>query len=357
MLPQVHTMTFSLIEGLALAGLFQSVMILVYMALRLRNWRQASVAIGYFLCLALAFVLQLSLRIEEAGTYIRLAQWAAWATLPSLCYLLVIQVARAPAGPSARQAAILLLTPAAFLLTWFFSVQGRACPADTPYCGKFFEALYWLGGMAGAFSLLLLWFEQGLFEALRRSSAGQRERYWLVLLLVMMNVLAVALHLLRSGNRFSMAEADALLLVLGISFLYLASTALFRIYPLPVTLDESRLERPALTAPEREIAKRILHLMEVDKVYQEPAFSRAHMARELDISENTLSRVLNASFGKSFPKLLGEYRVEDAKRLLLDPAIPVQVVARESGFNSVASFNRVFREAVGMSPSAWRQGL
>lgn len=356
MLPGVYSTTFSLIEGLALAGLFQSVMILVYMGMRLRNWRQASVALAYFLCLALAFVLQFALRLSEMEIYIRLGLWTAWTFLSPLCYLLVLQVAQAPRGPSRRQVAVLLLVPGAFLLTWALSAYGGACGTAGTFCDRFFEILYWQGGIAGALSLLLIWLEQGLFDILRRSAAGRKERYWLVLLLIMVNVLAVGIHLLRSGDRLSMTEADSLLLVLGMSFVYLASTALFRVYPLPVALDESRLERRALTPPEREIAKRILHLLEVDKVYQEATLSRAALARELNISENTLSRVLNASFGKSFPKLMGEYRVEDAKRLLLDRDIPVQVVARESGFNSLASFNRVFRETVGMSPSDWRQG-
>jgi len=130
---------------------------------------------------------------------------------------------------------------------------------------------------------------------------------------------------------------------------------LFRVYPLPVPLNAaSRVRTMLFSDEERKIAEKVQKLMELDKVYHEPEFSRADLAREVGTSENTLSRVINRAFGKSFPKLLNEFRVEDAKRMLHDPAIPIQVLAFEVGFNSLASFNRVFRDVTGETPSEYR---
>lgn len=67
-----------------------------------------------------------------------------------------------------------------------------------------------------------------------------------------------------------------------------------------------------------------------------------------------MSRVINVAFGKSFPRLLNEFRVDDAKRMLHDPAIAIQVVAAEVGFNSLASFNRAFREITSITPTQYR---
>src|SRR5262249_27503868 len=91
------------------------------------------------------------------------------------------------------------------------------------------------------------------------------------------------------------------------------------------------------------------------KLYHEPTFSRADLARELHVSENTLSRVINVAFGKSFPRLLNEFRVDDAKRMLHSHDIPIQIIATEVGFNSLASFNRAFRELTSITPSQYRQ--
>jgi AraC-like DNA-binding protein len=115
--------------------------------------------------------------------------------------------------------------------------------------------------------------------------------------------------------------------------------------------------KTALTEEEKKIAERVKTLMKVDKLYHQASFSRADLAREINISENTLSRVINVTFGKSFPQLLNELRVEDAKRMLRDPGIAIQVAAFEVGFNSLASFNRAFREITGSTPSHYRAEL
>jgi AraC-like DNA-binding protein len=92
-------------------------------------------------------------------------------------------------------------------------------------------------------------------------------------------------------------------------------------------------------------------------VYQEPTYSRTDLARECDTSETIISRVINAHFGKSFPQLINEYRVEDAKQLLIQTSAPVKVIAGDVGFNSLASFNRVFKDTTGESPSKFRKNV
>jgi len=89
-------------------------------------------------------------------------------------------------------------------------------------------------------------------------------------------------------------------------------------------------------------------------VYQEPTYSRSDLARELNVAETAISRVINIYFGKSFPQVLNERRIVDAQRLLRETPAPVKQVAEEVGFNSMATFNRVFREAVGHTPTEFR---
>lgn len=350
-----YTTTFSLIEWLAVTGFFQGVLILVYILFRVRHWRQASLAITYFLVLTAGFALQFSLRLEDYHQHIRFALWLMWSLMPPLCYLLVLQVVRLIDLPDRRHFLIVLLVPIAMLVSRTGVFASDVCGSDQVLaCPRYFDWLYWTGSMAGAVSMLLLFLHKGLFTKLWQSKGG-RERYWLVMMLVVANIAVVIINLLRAGENIKAFEADAMLVVLGITFTYLASTTLFRVYPPPVQLEAvSRFKQPDLTEEERAIADKVKKLMEVDKVYQEKTFSRADLAREIGCSENTLSRVVNISFGCSFPKLLNDLRVEDAKNLLKNPNIAIQVVASEAGFNSVASFNRVFREITGETPSGYR---
>jgi len=59
----------------------------------------------------------------------------------------------------------------------------------------------------------------------------------------------------------------------------------------------------------------------------------------------------------SFRGLSQEVRIERARRLLEDPALPVAQVAARLGFSDPANFSRAFRRAVGLTPSAYRQTL
>lgn len=349
-----YSHTFSLIEWLAMTGLVQSVLILVYMLFRVRHWRQALIAITYFLFLAAAFGLQFAMRLEDYAEHIRYALWFCWAMSPPLCYLLVLQVVRLIDLPPWRHFLVLLAVPAAAVLAFLALPFAGGCKEAFFGCDQLQHMLYWTGSMAGAACLLPLWARKNIFVDLWRMKGG-RERYWLVMILLGANLLALIINFMRSAEQIGETDADAMLVTLGIGFAYLATTTLFRVYPPPVSLNQSpRTRILELSEEERVVADKIRVLLEMDKVYQEHAFSRADLAREVGASESTVSKVINAAFGRSLPKLLNEYRIEDAKRLLEDKNIPIQVVASESGFNSLASFNRVFRDVTGETPTAWR---
>ncbi|MCM2344066.1 MAG: AraC family transcriptional regulator, partial [Alphaproteobacteria bacterium] len=141
---------------------------------------------------------------------------------------------------------------------------------------------------------------------------------------------------------------------LGLGFVYVAGTSLFRIYPQAVLLIQRQERRAQATPQDHELAAKISDLMAIQKLYQEPDCNRASLARELNVAEGTLSRVINAQFGRTVPQFLNEKRIEDAKQLLADTDAAVKVIASEVGFSSLASFNRVFRDVTGESPSAYR---
>lgn len=349
-----YATTFSLLEWLAITGFAQGVLILVYIVFRARHWRQAFIPILYFVFLTAAFALQFAMRLQDLVPVLRLGIWICWAMGPPLCYLLVLQVVRMTELPHKLHFLVLLAVPLAAAMAGGMTRIDGTCDTRWIYCSGFFDALYLCGAMAGALCVLALWLRTDIFASLWRHKSG-RERYWLVMMLLSTNTLALFINLLRAGDALAVREAEALLVTLGIAFIYLASTSLFRVYPPPVQLNNAgRSSLASLSAEEKQLAEKIRHLLEVDKVYQEHSFSRKELARETGVSESTVSKVVNAAFGCSLPKLLNEFRIEDAKTLLHEDHIPIQIVASESGFNSLASFNRVFRELTGETPSSYR---
>ena len=347
--------SFTLQEWLAITGVVQTVFILVYMFFRVKEWRQASVAFGYFLMLGLFFALQFSLKIGQAQDYIHLGLWLTWSFGPPLSALLVLQVTD-PAHPLPKKSFFILgLVPLSALVATVFARVTGVCDGALMSCDRYLLLLYWLSAISGALAMLGIWYNREVFVPLKRMRGGH-ERYWLVLTLIVANTGAALLNFLFSTGAINQEQSDVLRATLGILFAYLVMTTLFRIYPLPLSMNTTaRLLTQSLSKEEQEIATRIKGLLDVEKVYQEANYGRAELAREIEVSESVLSRIINIAFGKTVPQILGEYRVEDAKRLLRDPEIPVHIVAQESGFNSLASFNRIFRDLTGESPTSWRE--
>ena len=68
-----------------------------------------------------------------------------------------------------------------------------------------------------------------------------------------------------------------------------------------------------------------------------------------------LSRIFNHTFGINFKTMLNQYRTSYALELLRDSDLSLTEIAFESGFQSVRSFNYVFRESLGSSPKEFRK--
>ncbi len=120
-----------------------------------------------------------------------------------------------------------------------------------------------------------------------------------------------------------------------------------------------RYERSSLTPSDAAGCKaRLLELMERDRLYLDPEITLPKLAQALDVPAAHLSQVLNDLLGRNFYEFVNRYRVEAAQRRLSGPAAgrdKLITVALDCGFNSLATFNRVFKEMSGRTPSEFRK--
>ena len=111
---------------------------------------------------------------------------------------------------------------------------------------------------------------------------------------------------------------------------------------------------PASTVPDLDAGKaKLLALMDAEKPYLEPELSLADLARRMHTNPVALSQVINAGAGKNFNDFVNQYRVDEFKRQVRDPAnghLSFLGIALDCGFNSKATFNRAFRKCTGLSP-------
>lgn len=89
--------------------------------------------------------------------------------------------------------------------------------------------------------------------------------------------------------------------------------------------------------------------------YLEPRLSIRDVASRMGTNETYVSRALNQGAGKSFNRFINEMRVDHAKRLIETEASNFLNIAMDSGFNSKATFNRVFRDLSGETPTVFRK--
>jgi len=345
---------FSIPEILSLIGITQCVYILVYIVFRSGRLSHGSLPFLYFLILGTAFLLDFGKGfIGDLTPYYGVFQWLTWFSGPPLSFLLIIQVAQITKLPDLRHLWVLFLVPAALGASVFMASTYNECALPRE-CAPLYDWLVVTGLIAGALSLLAIWTKRGIFEGVLIQKTG-KERYWLILALIFVNIFFLSTMLISLSPAVSPEDVMLIRNVLGLGFVYLITTSLFRIYPQAVRLIPADGKDQALSNQELDLALRIEKLMELDKIYHETGYSRTDLARELGESETVISKVVNLHFEKSFPQLVSEHRVEDAKRLLDQTDAPVKTVAEEVGFNSLASFNRVFKELSGISPSAYRK--
>jgi AraC-like DNA-binding protein len=94
--------------------------------------------------------------------------------------------------------------------------------------------------------------------------------------------------------------------------------------------------------------------MTVDKVYLDAELTLTKLAAHLDLPPKTVSAVLNQHLKVGFNEYVNRFRVEEVKQRLLNPPkgnLTVLAVAFDSGFNSLATFQRVFKNLTGITPT------
>ncbi|RCS44765.1 AraC family transcriptional regulator [Bremerella cremea] len=77
----------------------------------------------------------------------------------------------------------------------------------------------------------------------------------------------------------------------------------------------------------------------------------------VNMSKATFSRHFMRCTGQSFSTFLNQVRISNASRLLHTTKDPIGSIAFQTGFSTLANFNRIFRNIKGQSPSEYRRAI
>ncbi|MDR1576557.1 MAG: AraC family transcriptional regulator, partial [Treponema sp.] len=90
--------------------------------------------------------------------------------------------------------------------------------------------------------------------------------------------------------------------------------------------------------------------------FDNPALSLEMTAEKACLNKSYFSRFLKEQTGQTFYEYLSRVRVRQAEQYLMESDMSVTEIAYCCGFNSIATFNRLFKTCTGLSPTAYRGG-
>jgi AraC-like DNA-binding protein len=148
---------------------------------------------------------------------------------------------------------------------------------------------------------------------------------------------------------------SVLLLWLGLEGWRHADHAFPMMSPEVVSIEPPAESIPARTRDWQSMAAVWHQRLRTEGWSREPGLTLADVARRLGTNATYVSRAFNVGLGQNFNAVVNGLRI-DAIRARLAAGDPGELltIALDEGFSSKASFNRLFREHAGMSPSAWR---
>jgi AraC-like DNA-binding protein len=354
-------MLLTITQALQLVALAPSIFVIAFLACTSKRNGENLVPIFYFVALAASFIIPLLSILgddEEMRVYLGWLMFVANLSV-SFSFLLIVQFMQGTRPPLLYWLvlAIPILGGTPFI---YASIQASEVCLDNTYCvvTDDLRMLYNIVSAALIFLLLSVYIARGQAR-IASDDVDRTHKFWLIVSLVLLNLVIIAVDLFTLAEKIRAADALFISTIIRIGFIYLVLTSIFRIFydifdiEMPDMLGQKQPSRnPEM---DKKFAEKITELLQHKKLYREMGLSREMMAKELGLSDHQVSRIINTYFRKNLNELVNEYRVEEAKQRLKTEDTQITVIAFEVGFNSIASFNRVFKEMVGSSPSAYRE--
>ncbi len=122
--------------------------------------------------------------------------------------------------------------------------------------------------------------------------------------------------------------------------------------------NDPLVDRPKIDQSWQAEHQKISEYLSSSQCYLDPELNLSSLAAGMRMSIHDTSAAINGAFGKNFNELINQYRVEAIQQKLIDPQyehLSLVAIALDNGFNSKSTFNRVFKQISGVSPSEYRK--
>ena len=175
---------------------------------------------------------------------------------------------------------------------------------------------------------------------------------YIIAVIALEQVLKVQWHGL---NIVISASLAALTTAINVLLFQLKESSLFETVKPQEVVAQEKAAQPRKT---QELAK-VVESMAQDKLYRQDGITISELAKHLAIHEYKLRNLINQELGyRNFNDFLNYYRIKEVTECLSSSEfdhLPVLTLALESGFRSLSSFNKAFKNTHGITPTAFRK--
>ncbi len=109
-----------------------------------------------------------------------------------------------------------------------------------------------------------------------------------------------------------------------------------------------------------EYTKEITNYMQNEKAFLNNELRIQDLSTSLKIPVHIISNIINSELNLNFYDFVNSYRIEEAKKRLRDSEynnLTIIAIAYDCGFNSKATFNRLFKNHTGLTPSQYKKEM
>lgn len=183
-------------------------------------------------------------------------------------------------------------------------------------------------------------------------------RFWFVLLVglffLMLDLVELSNTRLNRHQIFMLM--NAFICFIGTSVI----AVLLFLHKLSTNAEAEAISTPAVQRysrliPQENLLAKKLHSFIEDEGYLQSDLTISKLSEQLECADHHLRKLINQSLGyTNFNAFLNHYRIEAARKRLVETSLPVLTIALDVGYGSIASFNRAFKDIVGITPTVYR---
>lgn len=205
--------------------------------------------------------------------------------------------------------------------------------------GLFFDSIYFAQHISYLLMSLFI-----TFKAKRNGSIP-----WFLYGLVLLLVFRLVLPVLGITDYLNLFHLSLSFYLIGITYFFIHQ---------PAESSINHIEQEGELNYEEELKRKLERALRSEKAYLSPDLTLQELALKLEMKSSKLSSFFNTTLGKNFNDVVNEYRVKEVQRLMKDPntdkKATLMELAYQSGFNSKATFNRIFKQIAGVTPKEFR---